>query len=172
MKRLLLPIFTIFILASCSHYESATPLGPPEKSSVEESLLGEWILSDEKKENETSGFLNVMAFNHHEYLVQLYELADSSEYIESVLNLRMFSTQIKKDNYFNLIFLGPDAESSYMIYRLKEISGNRYKLMYLSKDKFELKFENPESFKKYVETNQKEFNKAFLPEGILSRKID
>jgi len=172
MKRLLLPIFTIFILASCSHYESAVPLGPPEKSIIEESILGEWILSDEKKENETSGFLKVMVFNQHEYLVQLYEFVDSSEHIESVLNLRMFSTQIKKDNYLNLMFLGPDAESSYMIYRLKEISGNRYKLMYLSKDKFETKFENSGSFKKYVETNQKEFNKSFLPEGILSRKIN
>ncbi|WP_421921003.1 hypothetical protein [Marinifilum sp.] len=59
-----------------------------------------------------------------------------------------------------------------MIYKLQAISGNRYKLLYLAKDHFDKQFKSADEFREFVENNQKEFNKTFITEGILSRKIE
>lgn len=172
MKRqMLLLLFGILVLTSCNHYESKVPISSSDNSVIEESLLGEWILSSENKKDETSGYLEVIPFNDTEYLVQLKEVEDSTQHIESIINIRMFSSEIKKDVYLNLQFIGADSEKDFMIYRFKSISGNRYKVFFLSKDRFNMNFTNSASFQEYIEKHPKEFEKAFEVEGILERKI-
>lgn len=172
MKRqALLLLFGIFVLTSCNHYESEVPISSSSNSVIEECLLGEWFLLSENKKDETSGYLEVMPFNDTEYLVQLKEIEDSTQNIESIINIRMFSSKIKRNTYLNLQFIGADSEKDFMIYRFKAISGNRYKVYFLSKDKFNMNFINSDSFREYIEKHPKEFEKAFEVEGILERKI-
>ncbi|MBI9060220.1 hypothetical protein L3049_21385 [Labilibaculum sp. DW002] len=172
MKRqTLLIVLAIFVLTSCNHYESEVPITNSDNSIIDSDLLGQWYLSSDNKEDDTSGFLEVIPFNKTEYLVQLKEFVDSSEHIESIVNMRMFSSKIKKDTYLNLQFIGSDDDNKFLIYRFKSISGNRYKLYFLSKEKFTKKFTNPKSFESYIEQNSKEFEKSFEVEGILKRKI-
>lgn len=172
MKRqALLLLFGILVLTSCNHYESEVPISSSSNSVIEESLLGEWFLLSENKKDETSGYLEVMPFNDTEYLVQLKEIEDSTQYIESIINIRMFSSKIKRNTYLNLQFIGADSEKDFMIYRFKAISGNRYKVYFLSKDKFNMNFVNSDNFREYIEKHPKEFEKAFEVEGILERKI-
>ncbi|NOU61536.1 hypothetical protein [Marinifilum caeruleilacunae] len=172
MKNLLVALFSIIALASCSTYESEVPLGNPGDTELDDKFLGKWILSEEKKTEEVSGHIEIIPFNRQEYLVQIIEYADSTDYLESILNFRMFPSKIKKDIYYNLQMLGTDEKSSFLIYKLKAISGNRYKLLYLAKDHFEKQFNSTGEFRKYVESNQKEFNKTFMTEGVLSRKVE
>ena len=170
MKQLLLPLLSILFFASCNHYESDVPIQPSNNSQIEEELLGEWILSSEKKDDKTSGFIEVIAFNDHEYLVQVKEYADSTKLIQSIVNIRMFSTQINGNTYFNLQLIGAENDNTFMIYRIKPISGNRHKLFYLSKDQFTMEFKDSDNFMEYIKNHFKEFDKAFEAEGILSRK--
>lgn len=172
MKRqALLLLFGIFVLTSCNHYESEVSISSSSNSVIEECLLGEWFLLSENKKDETTGYLEVMPFNDTEYLVQLKEIEDSTQNIESIINIRMFSSKIKRNTYLNLQFIGADSEKDFMIYRFKAISGNRYKVYFLSKDKFNMNFINSDSFREYIEKHPKEFEKAFEVEGILERKI-
>ena len=172
MKRqALLLLFGILILTSCNHYESEVSISSSSNSMIEESLLGEWFLSDENKKDETSGILEVLPFNDTEYLVQLKEIEESTQLIKSIINIRMFSSKIEKNIYLNLQFIGADHEKDFLIYRFKPISGNRYKVFFLSKDKFNMNFTQSESFREYIEKHPKEFEKAFEVEGILRRKI-
>jgi len=172
MKRqMLLLLLGILVLTSCNHYESKLPISSSDNSVIEKSLLGKWILSSENKKDETSGYLEVLPFNDTEYLVQLKEVEDSTQYIESIINIRMFSSEVKKNIYLNLQFIGNDSEKDFMIYRFKSISGNRYKVFFLSKDRFNMNFTNSLSFQEYIEKHPKEFEKAFEVEGILERKI-
>lgn len=171
-KQVLYLLFGILVLTSCNHYESKVPISSSNNSVIEESLLGEWFLSSENKKDEKSGILEVLPFNDTEYLVQLKEIEDSTQYIKSILNIRMFSSEIKNNIYLNLQFIGTDSEKDFMIYCFKPISGNRYKVFFLSKDKFNMNFTKSENFKKYIEEHSKEFEKAFEIEGILKRKID
>ncbi len=171
MKRqILLLLFGILVLTSCNHYESKVPISSSTNSVIEEDLLGQWILSSENKKDETSGFLEVIPFNNTEYLVQLKEVDDSTQYIESVINLRMFSSEVNKNVYLNLQFIGNDNEKDFLIYRFKPISGNRFKIFFLAKDQFNMKFINSEKFKEYIEKNTADFEKYFELEGILERK--
>ncbi|PKQ63598.1 hypothetical protein BZG02_09530 [Labilibaculum filiforme] len=158
-------------MTSCNHYESKVPISSPSNSIIEESLLGEWILSPESKSEEASGYLEVIPFNDNEYLVQLKEYADSTKHIESIINIRMFASEVSKNTYFNLQFIGTDIDKGFMIYRFKPVSGNRYKVFFLSKNEFNKTFPNSKSFREFVEKNPKEFDKYFEMEGILERKI-
>ncbi|BAX80217.1 hypothetical protein [Labilibaculum antarcticum] len=172
MKRqMLLLLFGLLVLTSCNHYESKVPISSSDNSVIEKALLGEWILTSENKKDDTSGYLEVLPFNDTEYLVQLKEIKDSTQYIESIINIRMFSSEINKDIYLNLQFVGSDSEKDFMIYRFKSISGNRYKVFFLSKDLFSKTFTNSLSFQKYIENHPKEFEKAFEVEGVIERKI-
>jgi len=171
-KILLLSLLGIFVLSSCNHYVSKVPITSSENSEIDKNLLGEWVLSSEKKEDKTSGYLEVIPFNEMEYLIQLKEYADSTQFIESIINLRMFSSEVKHNVYLNLQFIGIDDEKEFMIYRFKPISGNRYKVFFLSRDKFSIEFNNSKSFEEYIEKHSKEFEKSFDVEGILNRKTD
>jgi len=171
MKNILFALLLVLSLSSCSHYESKVSIGSPN-SPTNSNLLGEWILADNVKDGKVSGYIDVQSFNKSEYLVQLIEHADSSNYMESIINLRMFETRIKNSTYLNLQFLGDDNDKTYMIYRFKSISGNRYKLYYLSKELFQKEFHSSDAFKMYIQNHHKEFDKAFEVEGILSRKIN
>ena len=123
MKRqTLLIVLAIFVLTSCNHYESEVPITNSDNSIIDSDLLGQWYLSSDNKEDDTSGFLEVIPFNKTEYLVQLKEFVDSSEHIESIVNMRMFSSKIKKDTYLNLQFIGSDDDNKFLIYRFKSIS--------------------------------------------------
>jgi hypothetical protein len=170
MRPILLIFFGLTLLSSCNHYESSVPLSTPENSNINPALLGEWILTEEKKEKDTSGFIEVIAFNKNEYLVQLKEYVDSSKHIASVVCMRMFDTKIDKNTYLNLQFIGDNNEKSFMIYKFKPISGNRYKIFYLSKEHFIKEFDQTNKFQAYVRSHIKEFEKSFVQEGILSRK--
>ncbi|RUT73132.1 hypothetical protein [Ancylomarina longa] len=170
MKNILFAVLVLLSLSSCNHYESKVSIGSPN-TTINSNLLGEWILAEDHKDGEISGFIDVLAFNKSEYLVQLIEYADSSNYMESIINMRMFETKIRNSTYLNLQFLGDDNDKSYMIYRFKSISGNRYKLYYLSKELFQKEFHNSKEFEEYAKTHYKEFDKSFEVEGILSRKI-
>ncbi|MUP36838.1 hypothetical protein [Labilibaculum euxinus] len=170
-KQVLLLLLGILVLTSCNHYESKVPISPSGNSVIEKSLLGEWILSSENKKEEASGYIEVIPFNDTEYLVQLKEIADSTKNIESIINIRMFSSEVNENVYFNMQFVGSDSDKGFMIYRYKPIAGNRYKVFFLSKDQFNKVFPNSKSFKEYIETHTKEFEKYFDVEGILERKI-
>ena len=167
----LLIVLAIFVLTSCNHYESEVPITNSDNSIIDSNLLGQWYLSSDNKKENTSGFLEIIPFNKSECLVQLKEFVDSSDHIQSIVNMRMFSSKIKKDTYLNIQFLGSDDDNKFFIYRFKSISGNRYKLYFLSKEKFTKEFTDSKSFKAYIEQNSKEFEKAFEVEGILKRKI-
>lgn len=170
MRCSTLALLIVVCLTSCSIYESEVPLGKPGSTEVKSEILGKWILNEEKKNEEVSGHIEIFSFNSNEYLVQVSEYADTTDHIESFLNFRMFPIQINKEIYYNIQILSNDEETQYSIYKLKPISGNRYKLLYLSKEQFEKLFTSSTDFRKYVEMNQKEFNKAFMTEGILKRR--
>jgi hypothetical protein len=173
MKRqVLLLLFGILFFTSCNHYESKVPISSSENSEIDTNLLGEWTLSSENKKDKISGYLDVIPFNDTEYLIQLNEIADSSKYIKSILNFRMYSSLVQKSEYLNVQFISTDNEKEFMIYRIKAISGNRYKIFFLSKEQFNREFKDSKSFYDYIEQHEKEFEKAFEVEGILERKIN
>lgn len=171
MKRqMLLLLFGILVLTSCNHYESKVPISSSSNSVIEEAILGKWILSSENKKDETSGYIEVIPFNDTEYLLQLKDVDDSTQSIKSIINIRMFSSEVNNNVYLNLQFIGTDIEKDFLIYRFKPISGNRYKIFFLSKDQFNMKFTNSKNFREYIEKNSKDFEKYFEVEGILERK--
>lgn len=162
----------VVLMSSCNHYESRVPITSSSTSGIDKEILGEWILSSDNKKEDTSGYLEIIPFSNSEYLVQLKEYADSTQYIESIINLRMFSSKIKNNTFLNLQFIGSESDKTYMIYRFKKVSGNRYKVYFLSKDKFNIEFNNSKSFQEYIEKHPKEFEKSFIVEGVLTRKIE
>ncbi|WP_372755911.1 hypothetical protein [Labilibaculum sp.] len=173
MKRqVLLLLFGILVFTSCNHYESKVAISSSENSEIDTNLFGEWTLTSENDKDKISGYLEVIPFNDTEYLIQLNEVADSSKYIKSILNFRMYSSVVQKNEYLNVQFIGSDSEKTFMIYRIKSISGNRYKVFYLSKEQFNIEFKDSASFYEYIEKHSKEFEKAFEVEGILERKIN
>lgn len=170
-KPTLLIFLVLLIFTSCNHYESEVPITNSNHSVIDSKLLGQWFLSSENVKDDTSGFLEVIPFNKNEYLIQLKEFVDSTRHIESIVNLRMFASEVNNKTYLNLQFIGSENDNQFMIYRFKSISGNRYKLYFLAKDKFTKTFTDSESFKKHIENHSKEFEKLFEVEGILQRKI-
>lgn len=172
MKRQVLLLFGILVFTSCNHYESKIPISSSNNSKIDTNLLGEWTLSSENDKEKASGYLDVIPFNDTEYLIQLYEIADSSKYIKSILNFRMYSSLVQKNEYLNVQFIGSNKEKEFMIYRIKAISGNRYKIFFLSREQFNTEFKDSKDFYEYIEQHHKEFEKAFEVEGILERKIN
>lgn len=172
MKRSILFTSLLLLMASCNHFESEVPITDSSNSEITTELLGKWILTDEQKHENTTGFIEIIPFNKNEYLVQLKEYVDSSSHIASIVSIRMFESKIKKDKYLNLQLLGNKEDLKYMIYKFKPISKNRFKIYYLTKDAFDHEFSDSEKFLSYIMANYKEFEKAFKMEGIISRKIN
>lgn len=171
MKRRLFPLLGMLLLCSCNHFTTEVPISSPENSEIDTDLLGKWILSTEKKEDRSLDYLEVSPFNEHEYLIQLIEYKDSSQLIKSFFNIRMFSSKLKDETYFNLQFIGLDNKD-FMIYKVTPISSNQYKLYFLSTNRFDKEFRQSEKFKDYIDKHPHEFEEAFEEEGILFRKPD
>ncbi len=89
-----LVISFIFLLTGCP-YESEVSLGSPQKTKIDEMLLGRWkpIRDGEKP----SGFLTIYAFNKHEYLIIAQDLGESA-----VMLMRAFGTVIDGEKFLNV----------------------------------------------------------------------
>ncbi|MFA8433965.1 MAG: hypothetical protein ACEPOZ_05565 [Marinifilaceae bacterium] len=169
-KHILFYLCTLLLLSSCNYYESEVPITSSSEASIDSSLLGQWILTTEKKEDRIGGYVEIIPFNDHEHLIQLVDYQDSTTLIKSIENIRMFTSTINKRTYFNIQMLEKSGRSNYLIFRTKAISRHRLKLFYLSKDLFQKKFDRQKHFEEYIEDHQKEFDSYFQLEGILVRK--
>ena len=92
---------------------SKFPLSDPSDSSIDERFIGSWGML-EPDEDGGASFLNIFAFNEHEYYVEGWDKGDEDE----MMRLNAFSTEIDDVWFANIQCINCDEdESGYFFFK-------------------------------------------------------
>ncbi len=130
MRRLTLSWLAALCLgALCGCYESTVPLAPGSASSIDARLLGWWQSVDEA---EGSARMLVLAFNPHEYYVEVHEADEEGD---EATRLRVFSTRIDGATFGNAQVIDPGEGAAgarpYVFFRYDLAEDGRLRLRYV-----------------------------------------
>lgn len=129
MRRRLLPLPLLFLLAACA-YTSRVPLAAPDAHAFDEALFGGWIASDDDSLPD-AGSLPVLVtrFNEHEALVewQRWACADFSVPRHEKRRLRIFLTRIDSVAFLNIQDI---AQGGFQLARYT-VSGDELRLRFI-----------------------------------------
>ena len=158
-------LFCCMLFLTACPYESKFTLGKANACAIDSALLGEWIGSDTATHpGDDSIYMNVFAFNDHEYYINFGEKKNGV--IKKDDHLRAFETKIGSIRFMNITGLG---EGKWSFYKFV-FAGNKLKVCYLTDKFIKDAFKSSEEFNAFVTKNIKD--PKMFEDDITFRKLN
>ena len=111
---IIIAMLILLVFTGCP-YESAVPLGDPQKSVMDHDILGRWvnIRSNPSGSNDT---LLIMKFNDHEYYIESHAIKNGKIKTERT---RGFTTLIRNQKVLNITDLNEPGKYVFARYEIK-----------------------------------------------------
>jgi hypothetical protein len=115
-------------LVLCACYQSDSPLGPPDRGTIDRGLVGTWTCVDPKDASNTAT-VTAVAFDAHQYFVEWREAPDH------VTRYRAWSTPIDGHTLLNVQELdGPPLGRRAAFLRVRGEAGGRVSMAVVDAD--------------------------------------
>ena len=133
MKHYIFIVIILLFFTSCESYVSKYPISYSNDSFIISELNGNWQYhshyqdtTDAWTASYNGSLLRIMAFNEHEHLIELIPdiIKTQREYLDDILIMRGFTTEIDGDIFINLMHLSSDDDTE-SLFTIQKIHLNK-----------------------------------------------
>ena len=163
--RKLIFFFSIFVFSSCKFYTSEVPISNPDKSVIDQKLLGKWFGAELDKENDnlikkSDDYLELLDFNSKEYALMFTSP-------EGTMLFKMHSSKLKDLTVFNVFPISNDNEEEavWFFYLIEQQNNEMISVRYIS-DSLKQKFSKSKDLEKFLSQNYNKLQKEWLSEPV------
>ena len=162
MKSSCVIVFFIFLLASCSLYESEHPISAIDSAVNSDEFIGEWMIVHKKDSAKfiIRSVLNISSIGANRYHLNSAYFDPETQKTVRIDNFTFYQTLIDSVGYFNLKDIRDGKNDHYLFARRQYLNPLQFRLLYLT-DRLDRKFESSNEFQNFIENSPNDFHAAF-----------